>query len=154
MDWLKKLSLGDRLVAGGGVLLLVDLLFLPWHHIEVGFGAFTATANRTAVESPDALFGWLAALLALAMVVHVVIVRFTTVELPKLAVPWDQVSLYGGIATLAMLVLKLLAETSYLGFGAWLGLALGGVVAYGGFLHAREHFGTAGQAGRPPILGT
>ena len=147
MQLLKKLTLGDRVVGGAGVVLLVDLLFLPWHHVEVGFGTFTASADRTAIESPDAAIGWLAVLLTAAMVAHIVLVRFTDVQLPELGLPWSQISMIGGFATLAALLLKLLAETDYLGYGAWVGLALGAAMAYGGFLHEHEHFGLPAAPG-------
>jgi len=150
LDYWKKLSRGDQVVGGAGVLLVINLLFLPWHHVRVGFGPFHVTANRSALESPNAFWGWLALLLAIAMVAHVVLARFTKVELPKLPVTWGRASFIGGVATLAVLLLKLVLKTDFLGVGAWFGVILGAGMAYGGFLHNAEEEQTA----VPPEVGT
>ena len=41
-------------------------------------------------------------------------------------------------AIAALVVIKLLAETSYLSIGAWLAVLLAGVMAYGAYLRYRE----------------
>ena len=137
---LSKLRLSDRIVLIAGVLLAIDLLFLPWHHISVprilGFGG--GSVNRTAVQSPNSFYGVLALLIVLALVGVVVVSRLTTAKLPDLPMSWAQVHLIAGVAVLALLVLKLLVETSALGFGSYLGVALGAAVAYGGFLGFKE----------------
>ena len=33
---LDKLSLSDKIIAATGIVLIIDLLFLPWHSIDVG----------------------------------------------------------------------------------------------------------------------
>ena len=149
MDYLKKLSRGDQIVGGAGVLLVIDLLFLPWHHVRVGFAQFHVTANRTALQSPNAFWGWLAFLVTVALVARVVLARFTTVQLPKLPVTWGRASLIGGVAVVALLLLKLVLKTDFLGVGAWFGIILGGAMAYGGYLHTQEE-----QTAVPPGVGT
>ena len=139
---LSKLTLGEKIVAGAGIVLLIDLLFLPWHNIDVGI----LSVSRTGVQSPNSIWGVLALLLALAMVAVVAISRFTTAQLPDLPVPWPQAMFFAGIAVAALLLLKLLLETSFLGFGAFLGLVLGGAMAYGGFVMRNE----AGPLSAPP----
>ena len=99
-----KLSKGDKIVAGAGLLLIIDLLFLPWHHIRI---AGIVSVNRTGVQSPNSFYGVLALLLALVMVAQVVVSKLTTAKLPDIPVPWAQVHLIAGIAVFALLLLKL-----------------------------------------------
>jgi hypothetical protein len=44
-----------------------------------------------------------------------VVSKLTAAKLPDIPVPWAQVHLIAGIAVFALLLLKLLVETSYLG---------------------------------------
>ncbi len=132
---LSKLSQGERIVLLAGVLLIIDLLFLPWHSFDVpaiadGLGV---DSTRSGVQSPNAFYGIVALILALVMVVQIVLDKLTAVELPKLPVPWSQVHSFAGITVALMLLIKLIAETDVLGFGAFLGVLLGLALAYGGY---------------------
>jgi len=136
---LKKLSLGARIMSLAGVLLLLDVLVLPWHRISIGFGGLgSITASRTGIQSPNGFVGLLIALVALAVVVRVVLSEFTSVELPALPVSWEQADLIAGAAAAALVLLKLVLETSYLSVGAWLAVPLAGGLAYGGYLRSQE----------------
>lgn len=143
MDF-NKLSLGDRIVGAAGILLLLDLLIFPWHRISIGIAGFRATATRSGLESPNSFWGILAFLLAIVVVAVVILKRLTTVQLPEIPIAWNQGIFFGSIAVLALLLIKLLAETNYLGFGAWLGILLGAAMVYGGFLVSKQ--GEAGVA--------
>lgn len=136
---LNKLTPGERIVLIAGGVLLIDLLFLPWHDFYLGI----LSVSRTAIESPKAFWGVLAALVTAAMVAAVVVTRFTSAKLPELPVPLGQAMFLGGVGVAGLLVLKLLLKTDSLGFGAWLGLLLGGVLAYGGSLMRRESEGAS-----------
>ena len=138
---LSKLTTGEKIVLAAGVVLLIDLLFLPWHHIDLGL----FSRSRTAVQSPNAFWGVLALLVTAAMVTVVVVSRFTTAKLPDLPVPWGNVMFFAGATGAGLLLLKLVVETDFLGFGAWLGILLGAAVAYGGFVMRNE-----AQAAAPP----
>jgi hypothetical protein len=142
MDF-SKLTVGDKIVLGAGVLLILDLLFLPWHRISVG-GILDVT--RTGVQSPNAFYGVLALLLVLVMVAQVVVSKLTSAKLPDIPVPWSRVHLIAGVGVFALLLLKLLVETSLLGFGAFLGLILAAAVAFGGYTMSREAPYPAGGA--------
>lgn len=131
---LSKLTLGEKIVAGAGIVLLIDLVFLPWHNIDIGI----LSVSRKGIQSPNAIWGILALLLAAAMVAVVAVSRFTTTPLPELPVPWPQAMFLAGIAVAVLLVLKLVLETSFLGFGAFLGVVAGGAMAYGGFVMRNE----------------
>jgi hypothetical protein len=137
MDKLRKLSMGEKMIGGAGVFLILDLLFIPWHRIEVsGFG-FTVSSSRSAIESPNGLFGLLALLLAAALVARILIGEFTQVKLPELPITWARAEFIGVLAVAALLAVKLIVETTALAFGAWLALAAAAVMVYGGWL--RDH---------------
>ena len=141
---LSKLTPGEKIVLIAGAVLLIDLLFLPWHRIDLGI---LGSVSRSAVESPKGIFGVLALLLTAAMVAVVVVTRFTAAKLPDLPVPLGQAMFIAGAAVGGLLLVKLVSETDFLGFGAWLGLILGGAVAYGGFLMRKEAEGITGPMG-------
>jgi hypothetical protein len=135
---LKKLSLGQRIMSLAGALLLLDVLILPWHRISIGIGPFAITTSRTGVQSPNGFVGLLIALVALAVVVRIGLSEFTSVELPALPVGWERADLIAGAAAAALVLLKLMLETSYLSIGAWLAVPLAGGMAYGGYLRSQE----------------
>ena len=136
MDF-NKLSKGERIVLISGVLLVIDLLFLPWHRIKIS-PLLGVDVSRTGVQSPNQGYGVLALLITLVMIAQIVAARFTSAKLPKPPVPWGRVHLIAGVVVLALLVIKLLAETSYLGFGCFLGLILAAALAFGGFTISTE----------------
>ena len=131
---LRNLSLGERIMSLAGVLLVIDLLFLPWHRIELGIG----TVSRSGLQSPNGFLGLLAALLAAAIVVRVIVSEFTTIELPHLPVSWERADLIAAAAVAALLMLKLVLETSFLSIGAWLAIPLAAALLYGGYQRSRE----------------
>ncbi len=68
-------------------------------------------------------------------------------KLPDLPVTWDKAIFYGAAATLGLLLLKLLLETDYLGFGAWLGILLAAGMTYGGYLKFQAEKAGTGTTG-------
>jgi hypothetical protein len=73
----------DELILGGVALLLViDLLFLPWFDISIGIGTFKVSATSTATGSPDGWLGVLAVLVTLALLAYMVVEGLGDVELP------------------------------------------------------------------------
>jgi hypothetical protein len=128
---LDKLTLSDKIIAGTGIVLIIDLLFLPWHSIDVG----PFSASLTAIEERNAFLGILALLLTIALVaVTLLRVLKPETQLPDLPVSWDRATFFGAVAVLGLLLLKLILETDYLGIGAWLGILLAAGMAYGGYL--------------------
>lgn len=120
-------------VAGG--ILLVCLAFFPWHRVD-GIGFIGGDPTLTALQQPNQLQGTLAFLVTVAMVAQVVLTRFSNQRvnpaLAKLQAP-------AGFAVLALLAWKLANTTEFLSVGAYLGLALAAVLAYGGLILAKEH---------------
>jgi hypothetical protein len=133
---LDRLTTGERLAGIAGALLIVDLLFLPWHQIDLGI----VSVSRTGVQSPNAAWGVIALLLAIAVVTVVVLVRLVEVALPSLPIAWSQATVIAAAVAAGCLLLKLLVETELLGFGAVLGLLLAGAMAYGTWIMRTEGF--------------
>lgn len=139
---LNKLTLGDKILGGTSLVLVIFLLFLPWHSIDLGF----TSINIRATSSPNGFWGVLALLLAIVLAASVVTKLFE-VKLPDLPIPLGDAQFYGAIAMLAFLVLKLVLETEALAFWAYLNILLAGGAVYGGFL-LRGQGATAGST--PP----
>jgi hypothetical protein len=144
---LNKLTLGDKILGAAGILLFLDLLLFPWHSVDLGI----VTINRQATESPNGFWGVLALLLTIVIVAAIVLRRLTTVNLPDLPISWNQALFYGAIAVLVLLFIKLISETSELGFGAWLGLLLAAAMVYGGFVLSKEADGGGYTPPPPPM---
>jgi hypothetical protein len=136
MDF-KKLTQGERIVSIAGVILIIDLLFLPWHKVSTVVFGQTISGTASAIESPNGFYGVLALLLTIVMV-GVVIARLAGAKLPDLPLPLGQILMILGIAVFVLLLIKLLAETDFLGFGAYLGILLGAAVAFGGYSINKE----------------
>jgi hypothetical protein len=129
---LSRLSKGEQFVVVAGGLLLLSLLSFPWHRVSVGG---LGTVRRTGLQEPNALQGTLAFLIAAAMVAQVVMTRFTN---QKVNPALTRLQPAAGLAVVGLLAWKLAAETSYLSVGAYLGILLAGVMAYGAFLMTKD----------------
>lgn len=124
---LDRLSTGEKTVAGSGIVLVVDLVFLPWQSIDLGI----STLTRSAVESPNAVLGVLAVVLAVAAVAVTLLgpgeSESTRPDEPRRR---EGAAFLAAAGVLALLLAKLVAETESLGVGAWLGVLLAtGMVA-------------------------
>lgn len=131
---LSKLTLGDKIIGGTAIVLIIDLLFLPWHSVKVGAGAFSVDYTRTAIQSPGSFWGLIALLLTIAVLAVVIVRKLTTTQLPDAPRPWGELTFYATIAVLVLLLLKLVLKTDYLGFGSYFGILLAAGMVYGGFL--------------------
>ncbi len=129
-----KLTLGDKIAGGCGIVLVIGLLFLPWHSWD--FGGYGG--SYSAVEGTNQFWAYLALLLTLAVVGTIIVTKLTSVELPELPIPLNQAIFFATIATTVLLILKLILETNSLGWGAWLNIILAGGMTYGGFLISQD----------------
>jgi hypothetical protein len=113
----------DELILGGVALLLViDLLFLPWFDISLGIGTFKVSATSTATESPDGWLGVFAVLAALALMAYIAIERLATgVELPAIngSRPTTRLALAATAAGFIALKFLFNIHFSLFGIGFW-----------------------------------
>ena len=135
---LAQFTQGERIVLIGGLLLIIDLLFVPWHSVDLMGLDIEFDPTRTGVQSPNGGYGVAAVIFTALMIVQIVAAHLLRERLPALRVPWAQLQLLAGIFVAVVLVIKLLRETELLGFGSYSGVLAGVLVAYGGYLIARE----------------
>lgn len=141
MDRIQAMSNGEKLIAGGGIVMLIASI-LPWYSVDFIFGSI----NRNGWQSPGAIWSILATLLAVALAAAVIAPKFGNVTLPDLGgVTWGQAFLAGGVAVVILVLIKLVNESSYMSFGFYLGIIAAIAIAAGGFLRFQEEGGT----GRP-----
>lgn len=138
MDKLNTLTNGEKLIAGGGVVLLIASI-LPWYSID--FGEF-GSVSRNGWESPGALWSILAVLIGLIMAGSVLAPKLGNVQLPDLgSITWPQAHLGLGAVAVVFLILKFINESSYLSFGFYLGFLAALALAAGGYLLFTESGG-------------
>src|SRR4051794_36132067 len=97
---LSRLSQGERIVLIAGVLLIIDLLFLPWHSIDLGDAADALGVDPTqrGVQAPNSFWGVVALIITLVMVAQIVLDKLTGGAVPDPPVPWAQIHMIAGIA--------------------------------------------------------
>lgn len=147
---LSKLTTGDKVIAGSGIALFI-FSFFPWFGIDIGFGSYSESAW-------DDFLPILAVLLGIALVVLLGLVKFSTVRLPSLPLPLNQLFLIGGVIVFALLLLKLLIGGEEQGIdldrriGVFLGVLAGAGMAVGGWLKSQEpaDAGAPGTGTTPP----
>jgi hypothetical protein len=135
---LARLSQGERIVLVAGLLLVVDLLLLPWYDIDLGVLDDAVNTTATGVEAPYAGYGIAAAVLTALMIAQIALAKLLSVRLPQPPVPWSQIHLILGIFVAVVLVIKLVRLTDSLGYGAYSAILAGILVAYGGYRIASE----------------
>ena len=149
MDKISSLSLGEKLIGAGGIIMLVAS-FLPWYKVSIVFGEFgRVSASFNGWEAPGAIFSILATLIAVALAGTIAAVKFGNVQLPPLSgsLTWGTLYFAGGVATLLLVAIKLLNESSALSFGFFLGLVAALVLAGGGYLlYSEEKAGVTRSA--------
>lgn len=141
-DKFKETSLGEKIILIAGPLMLING-FLPWYDVDLGpFGSVT----RNAWESPGALWSILAVLIGLVMAGLVAAQRFSGAQMPALpeGVTWARVQLGLAVAAALFIIIKLINESSYLGFGFYIGILLTAALVVGaGLLFQAERQGSA-----------
>jgi hypothetical protein len=135
---LGRLSPGERIVLVAGLLLIADLLFLPWYDIDLGPIDEAVNTTATGVQQPYAGYGIAAVVLTAVMVAQIALARLLSVRMPDPPVPWSQIHLILGIFVAVVLVIKLVRLTDSLGYGAYSAILAGILVAYGGYRIASE----------------
>jgi hypothetical protein len=132
MERFKALSRGTKLVLVAGPVLFFSLFF-NWQTVQIDYGP-AGIANMPQ-DGWDA-WGLLIALLVVATVTLVVLVRMTEVEMSD-DVPWENVTLGLGVAVLVLAVLKNLTDANST-WASYAFVAVAGVLAVGTYLNWAE----------------
>ncbi len=136
-----NVSREDQILGGLALLLVIDLLFLPWFSISLG----PLTATSTASGAPDGWLGVLAVLAALALIADLAVERFSPqTTLPAINNSRTHTRFVLACAAAAFVVLKFLFHIhfSYFGFGFWLGIILAAALVYFALQARRTGVGT------------
>ncbi|MEO6196526.1 MAG: hypothetical protein ABIP58_00290 [Dehalococcoidia bacterium] len=141
-----KMGLGEKIILIAAPLLLIDS-FLPWYDVDFGVGSIT----RSGWESPGALWSMLAVILSLVAFGKVALSSFTSMQIPSdfgnPNITWGRIHLGLGGASALFILFKLLNESSFLGFGFYIGIVLVAVLAAGGYLIFQQE-----QKGNSPSM--
>ena len=143
MDKLNTLSLGEKLVAGGGVLMFIASFFDWWHFSEAGFsGGYDGWGD------PGSFWSLLAILVSIALAGVVLATRLGNMQMPTLPPNWTWGKIYGGGAALVVVLILLKAwrimavPVGGFGIGFFLAFIAAGCIAYGGYiLYSQEKSG-------------
>jgi hypothetical protein len=116
------------MVGGGGTLLIIFLFALP----------FYSESSQAATSSPDSIWGIIALILTIAVVVDWSLAIFS----PETAIPTsplgrEMTRVAAAGLVIALLVLKLLLHTGYLGWGCFVDIIVAAIVAYGAWAMAQ-----------------
>jgi hypothetical protein len=116
-------SRDDWILGGVALLLVIDLLFLPWFSISVG----PFSASLTATDAPDGWLAILAVLAALAVIVDLGVERLSPgTTLPNIRGSRTETRFVLAAVAALFVVLKFLFHIHFsdFGFGFWLGIVL------------------------------
>jgi hypothetical protein len=144
MNSLQQLSRSERITAGAGVVLLIGMFAFPWYHvgiasITVGNQTFGGESfNSNVLKGPGAFFSIIALIVLIALLAEFAITRFSSAQLPSIPVSWTTAELYGALAVLALLVIKVLFHIGNFGWGFYVVLASALVLVYGAFETSRK----------------
>jgi hypothetical protein len=122
------------MVGGGGTLLIIFLFALPFYSESAG----PYSASQAATSSPDSIWGIIALILTIAVVVDWSLAIFspeTVIPTSPLGRAMTRVAAAGLV--IALLVLKLLLHTGYLGWGCFVDIIVAAIVAYGAWATAQ-----------------
>jgi hypothetical protein len=120
---LDRVSRDDWIVGGLALLLVIDLLFLPW--FSISYGPFSA--SLTATDAPDGWAGILAVIPAFALIADLAVDRLspqTTLPMVGGSRARTRLALAGVTALFVFLKFVLQIHFSNFGFGFWAGVVL------------------------------
>jgi hypothetical protein len=126
---MENVSRDDWILGGVALLLVIDLLFLPWFDISLGIVSVTSTATG----APDGFFGVVAVLAALVLIADLGVERLSPqTELPAVAGSraTTRLALAGTAALFVALKFIWHVHFSLFGFGFWGGVVLTGALLY------------------------
>jgi hypothetical protein len=125
---IETVSRDEWILAGLGVLLVLDLLFLPWYGITVTAGAISVSIDNPATGPPSGWLGVLAVLVVLALLVDIALERLSPhTQVPAIGRGRANTRYALAVAAVALLALKLLLNFGSAGeLGFWGAVLLGG----------------------------
>ena len=131
---LNGVSRDDWILGGVALLLVIDLLFLPWFSVSINVGPVSVSATSTATGDPDGWLGILAVLAAIALIADLAIERLSPgTALPNIRGSRTETRFILAAAVAVFLLLKFLFHINHfgdLGYGFWVALILTAGLVY------------------------
>ena len=135
MDF-SKLTREDLMVMGGGIVLVIGLIAFSWYSIGIGFGGLSV--DRAAVQSPYAIWGILALIVAIAIVVDLALARFSpSTQIPTTQYGRDFTRVGACALLLLFLFIKFIAHVGDFGWGFFVDVILAIVMSAGAWFIAQ-----------------
>jgi hypothetical protein len=132
---LTRLSTAHKIAIGGALVLLIDS-FLPWYSIS--FGGF----GSVSINAWDAAFlAWGGVIAGVAAGVLLVLKASGKKDVGTGDMGAEKIAMFLGIASLVLILLRLLTEMTGATFGLFLGVIAAGAVAYGSYMASKEAVG-------------
>jgi hypothetical protein len=122
-----SVSRDDWILAGVALLLVIDLLFLPWFSISFSLGPVSGSASLTATDAPDGAFGILAVLSAVVLIADLGVERLSPgTALPNIGGSRTQTRFVLACVTALFVALKFVFNIHFsdFGFGFYLAVVL------------------------------
>ena len=147
-----RMSTGQKILLGAGILLLIDL-FLPWECVDI-FGGVDLnipgvdTSGNVCINGFNGL-GFLAGLLAIGLIVWEVMLAMGVAINMGTTSPALVSAILGG-ATALFAIIRFLQALGDFGFGAFVGILLALILAYGAYVRFQESK-LGGTAPPPPV---
>jgi hypothetical protein len=130
-----KLSREDLMVLVGGIVLIIGMFAFPWY--SIGLGVY-GSLDRTAIESPYSIWGILALIVEIVIVLDIGLARFSpATQLPTLAVGRDMTRVYACALLIVLLFIKFIAHVGSFGWGFFVDVILAIVVTVGAWFIAQ-----------------
>ena len=149
MDRINLLNNGEKAVAGGGLLMLIAGLFLPWWRFSIsGFGS----TSEGGLGQPGEIYSILAILISLALAGSIVAIKFGNVQMPALPsdLSWGQLYGGGGAAVAVLMLLKAWRISAVpaggFGIGFFVAVIATAAIVYGGYLLYTEEKARSGPS--------
>jgi len=143
-----KITREDAMVFGGGIILLIGLFAFAWYSISAGAFSF----DPAATSSPYAIWGILALIVLIAILLDLALARFSpSTQLPTTQLGRDMTRVALCALMLLLLFIKFLAHVGDFGWGFFVDVILAIVVTGGCWLIAQ---GKATPLGMPTSGGT
>lgn len=131
MDF-SKLTPNNWIAGGGGLVSLINI-FLPWYGVDFGFGA---AVNLNAFDA--GILAWVGALLAVAAGVLVLLKALGVFEAKVGSLSTEQFAMVLGALGTLFILMKLLFDNEFSKFGLYLGLIAAAAATVGAFLSAKD----------------
>jgi len=131
-----KLTREDLMVLVGGVVLVIGLIAFSWYSIGIGIAGLSV--DRAAVQSPYAIWGILALIVAIAIVVDLALARFSpSTQIPTTQYGRDFTRVGACALLLLLLFIKFIAHVGSFGWGFFVDVILAIVVSAGAWFIAQ-----------------